>query len=105
MNTLAAWHSGPLLSEIVAGSLTEVELSGKLIGVLFRENQVLAFAARCPHAGGRLCEGRIDGKGNIVCPVHQYKFNPQTGRNTSGEGYQLKTYPVKIEAGRIFVQF
>ncbi|MBS1645691.1 MAG: Rieske (2Fe-2S) protein [Bacteroidetes bacterium] len=105
MNTTAVWHSGPLLSDIVADGLLEVELSGKLICILLREEQVFAFAARCPHAGGRLCEGRIDGKGNIVCPVHHYKFHPKTGRNTSGEGYQLKTFPTKLEAGRIFVQF
>jgi 3-phenylpropionate/trans-cinnamate dioxygenase ferredoxin subunit len=37
--------------------------------------------------------------------MHKYRFNPANGYNTSGEGYKLKTYPVKEEEGRIFVEF
>jgi 3-phenylpropionate/trans-cinnamate dioxygenase ferredoxin subunit len=35
--------------------------------------------------------------------VHRYKFSLQNGRNTSGEGYYLKTYPVEVRGEAIFV--
>ena len=64
---------------------------------------LFAFAYKCPHAGGMLAEGFIDALGNIVCPLHRYKYNMANGRNTSGEGYYLKHWPVQIKEDGIFV--
>lgn len=82
----------------------EVPAGEKRVCLLRKAGLVFAFAATCPHAGARLCEGWPDAQGRVVCPLHQYRFNPANGYNTSGEGYKLKTYPVKEEDGRIFVQ-
>lgn len=83
--------------------LTEVVTGGKRIGLLKRSGTIMAFTAACPHAGAPLCEGWIDPLGRIVCPDHKYRFDPANGRNTSGEGYKLFTYPVEIRDGGIFV--
>jgi 3-phenylpropionate/trans-cinnamate dioxygenase ferredoxin subunit len=50
-----------------------------------------------------LAEGFIDALGNIVCPLHRYKYNMENGRNVSGEGYYLKHWPVQIKEDGIFV--
>lgn len=99
------WHSGPDLDTIRGDIITEVFIDEKKLCLLKREERILAFSATCPHAGGRLCESKLDMHGQIVCPIHHYRFNPENGINTSGEGYHLKTFPVKLEDGRIFVQF
>ncbi|MFT3845811.1 MAG: Rieske 2Fe-2S domain-containing protein [Lacibacter sp.] len=75
--------------------LCEIELKGKHICLAQYNSKVSACAAKCPHAGGYLSDGYIDAVGNIVCPLHRYKFSLQTGRNSSGEGYFLTTYPVE----------
>jgi nitrite reductase/ring-hydroxylating ferredoxin subunit len=67
------------------------------------KQQLFAFAYKCPHAGGIMADGFIDVVGNVVCPVHRYKFNPQNGRNTSGEGYYLKHWPVEVKEEGVFV--
>jgi 3-phenylpropionate/trans-cinnamate dioxygenase ferredoxin subunit len=72
---------------------------GKYNGNLF------AFAFNCPHAGGILAEGWIDASGNIVCPMHKYKFKLLNGRNVSGEGYYMKHWPVERRSDGIFVGF
>jgi 3-phenylpropionate/trans-cinnamate dioxygenase ferredoxin subunit len=33
------------------------------------------------------------------------KFDLKNGRNTSGEGYFLKTFPVEVRENGVFVQF
>jgi len=91
------------LSLLVAHKLTEVHVAGKRIGLLKKEDIIYAFTAACPHAGASLCEGWLDAQGRIVCPEHKYRFDPTNGRNTSGEGYKLFTYPVEIRDGDIFV--
>lgn len=105
MIILYDWHkvASPSFDELIAGQLTEVALGDKTIGLLKKEDAVYAFAAKCPHASGRLCDGWLDAQGRIVCPDHKYRFDPVNGRNTSGEGYKLKTYPVEIREGYIYV--
>lgn len=83
--------------------LTETVVENKIVALLRRGNDIFAFAATCPHAGGRLCDGWVDMEGRIVCPLHKYRFDPANGRNTSGEGYKLKTYPVEIREENIYV--
>lgn len=63
-----------------------------------------AFAQRCPHAGALLSEGRLDPLGRVVCPLHGYRFELSRGRNTSGEGYQLKTYELRVDGEGVFVR-
>ena len=83
----------------------EVEVNGKNLCLIYFKDQLFACTARCPHAGGRLAEGYIDTMANIVCPLHRYKFSLQNGRNTSGEGYFLKMYPVEVRNEGVFIGF
>ena len=83
--------------------LLVVEVNQKKITLARYKNKFFSCAYACPHASGILAEGHIDPIGNIVCPVHRYKFNLVNGRNVSGEGYYLKTYPVKINDNGVFV--
>jgi nitrite reductase/ring-hydroxylating ferredoxin subunit len=75
----------------------------KLVCMALVKDQVKACAAKCPHAGARMTEGYIDALGNIVYPLHRYKFSLSGGRNVSGEGYFLKTYAVEERADGIYV--
>jgi nitrite reductase/ring-hydroxylating ferredoxin subunit len=85
--------------------MVEIEIKGKKVCVAFHNENILACAAKCPHAGGHLSEGYIDALGNIVCPLHRYKFSLANGRNVSGEGYFLKNYPIEIRTNGIFIGF
>jgi 3-phenylpropionate/trans-cinnamate dioxygenase ferredoxin subunit len=85
--------------------LAVVEVAGKKITLARVGEQIFAFAYKCPHAGGILADGFIDAVGNIVCPLHRYKFSLKNGRNVTGEGYYLKTFPLEEREAGIFVGF
>ena len=84
-------------------NIMQVDVAGKRICVAKVGDRLLACASKCPHAGGNLAEGFLDKNGNIVCPVHRYTFNLENGRDVTGEGYFLKTYPVKVNDAGIFL--
>lgn len=88
-----------------ASNLAEIEVNGKMICLAKVNDTVQACSAKCPHAGGSLSHGYLDALGNIVCPIHRYKFSLLNGRNVSGEGYFLKTYQVKSDADGLYIGF
>ena len=85
-------------------SMQDVMMNGKAIGLVKRgdRSMPLLLPARMR---ARLCDGWLDAQGRIVCPLHKYRFDPANGRNTSGEGYKLKTYPVEIREEYIYIGF
>lgn len=83
--------------------LATVEAGGKKICIARYKESLFGCASKCPHAGGAMAGGYIDAIGNVVCPLHRYKFSLENGRNTSGEGYYLKTYPVELRNNGVFV--
>ena len=83
--------------------LCEWEVAGKQICLVKQGAELYGCAQRCPHAGGKMAQGYLDAAGNIVCPLHRYRFNVTNGRNVSGEGYYLKTYAVEHRADGVYV--
>jgi 3-phenylpropionate/trans-cinnamate dioxygenase ferredoxin subunit len=85
-----------------SNNLLQVEVAGKKICIAKGE-KLYACTAKCPHAGGTIADGFVDDMDIVTCPLHRYKFSLQNGRNVSGEGYYLKTYPIEQTDGGIFV--
>ena len=50
-----------------------------------------------------MTDGYVAGGCNIVCPVHNLKFNLKNGRDVNGEGYTLKTYPVEVRGDGVYL--
>ena len=100
------WHKiADFADEISFGEnhLAEIEAGGKQICLAKQGEEFFACTAKCPHASGTMSGGYLDPLGNIVCPLHRYKFSLKNGRNTSGEGFFLKTYPVEKREDGIYI--
>src|SRR5215203_5614017 len=98
MNHKYSWHKiAAHINELdfSRNNIAVTEAKGKKICIGKYNQGLFAFAFKCPHAGGFLSDGYIDALGNVVCPLHKYKYSIQDGRNTSGEGYYLKHWPVE----------
>jgi nitrite reductase/ring-hydroxylating ferredoxin subunit len=89
--------------EFAPNGIAIAEVQGKKICIARWNQSFFAFAYKCPHAGGLLAEGYIDALGNIVCPLHRYKYALENGRNTSGEGYYLKHWKVEIKDDGVYI--
>lgn len=89
--------------EFSPNGMAELEVSGKKICLGLHRDTLFACTQKCPHAGGILADGYLDASGNLVCPLHRYRFDPRNGRNVSGEGYFLKTFPVESREDGIFI--
>lgn len=71
--------------------------------LLIRDGDDLhAFNDCCTHQASRLSPGRVR-RGAIMCPLHGARFEVATGRCMGGAYPDLKTFPVRQDAGRIEV--
>lgn len=86
-----------------ANNLAEMVADEKTVCIGRYKDELFAFAPKCPHASGFFIDGFIDALGNVVCPVHRYKFCMKNGRNVSGEGYYLKHWNVEVREDGVFV--
>jgi nitrite reductase/ring-hydroxylating ferredoxin subunit len=89
--------------EFGTNGLAEVVADDKRVCIAQYKSEAFAFAAKCPHASGHFADGFIDALGNVVCPLHRYKFCMKNGRNVSGEGYYLKHWPVELREDGVYV--
>lgn len=80
-----------------------IEFEDKKVCIAKFQGRLYAFAHKCPHASGFLIDGYIDLLGNVVCPVHCYKYDIRNGRNVTGEGYYLKNWPLDIRKDGVFI--
>lgn len=87
-----------------SNGIAEVNADGKEICIALFKEEIFAFSRKCPHASGLLINGYIDPLGNVVCPVHRYKFCIKNGHNVSGEGYYLTHWLVEKRSDGIFIK-
>lgn len=102
-------------SEIEAGGRKIVTVAGRSIGVFNLDGEFFALRNRCPHQGGKLCEGKLwgvirsDGPGEfeyrpsreiLCCPWHGWEFHVRTGQSwCAPERLRVRRYEVETVAG------
>jgi nitrite reductase/ring-hydroxylating ferredoxin subunit len=63
---------------------------------------VYAVSGKCAHLGCPLSGGALDGH-ELTCGCHDWRFDITTGRFREAPELGLAVYPVKTEAGKLFV--
>lgn len=98
------WIDALAASDLPADDVIGLVVAGRDIALYTVADAVYATDNTCTHGQARLCDGFLDGH-EIECPLHQGKFDVRDGRPTCDPVTQaLRSYPVKIEGSRVFVQ-
>jgi nitrite reductase/ring-hydroxylating ferredoxin subunit len=72
--------------------IKRLALGEKTVAILRIGVQIYVFDAHCPHRGADLIPANINGLGEIICPIHQYRFDLKTGQVRSGFCADLPVY-------------
>lgn len=67
------------------------------------DDRVFATEDRCPHKGGPLSQGIVHGNA-VTCPLHGMVLSLESGMALGADEGRIRTIPVKVEEGRLFVQ-
>ena len=89
---------------LAEGNARKIDVGDPLAGgkqvVLCRvDGELFALDAVCPHEGGRIADGPLlEGK-YALCPLHNYKFDPKTGKAQGRMCKDAKRYRVREKDG------
>ena len=110
-------HEAGNLSDLPPGSIISVKINKLELLIANLNGSVYAVDNRCPHMGGDLSKGKLEGH-IVTCPLHGSQFDVTTGalvRWLKGSGLiatigkvikspsSLRTYPVVLDGNRIMV--
>jgi len=97
-----AWSRAIEVGRLRESGRATVRVGTKQLALFLHDAAVHACNNRCPHEGYPLVEGALDADGLLTCHWHNWKFDLKTGANHYG-GDRLRIYPVKVEAGVVWV--
>jgi len=105
-------------NELKDGEMKQVDIDGRAVLLARAGDSYYAAAGRCPHLGGKLAGGSLDGT-IVTCPLHGSRFDLVDGRvvrwtnftgfiaalnNLFKSSRPLPIYKVKIENDAVLVE-
>ncbi len=90
------------VDQIRPGSGSRFTVADKDVAVFNVDGTICAIADTCPHAGGSLGMGKLNGS-TVTCPVHGMKFDVTTGCFAGTSSFGVASYPAKVVDGKIMV--
>jgi nitrite reductase (NADH) small subunit len=90
------------VGEVPAGTIREVQVSGKAVALAHVDDKFFAINGICMHQGGPLGEGVLAGK-VVTCPWHAWEYDVTTGKLAVNPAHGVESYPVEIRGEEVYV--
>ena len=71
----------PQGNQVLEGGIAGFNINGKKILLAKFRGKYYAIDAKCPHLGGDLSHGTLEGK-FVICPEHHHRINITNGRES-----------------------
>lgn len=90
------------VDDVPLGEGREARVADRPLAVFHTEAGWYAIDNTCTHQGGPLADGLV-GHNSVACPLHDRRFDLNTGRAIGHECGAVATYPVEVRDGAVFV--
>jgi nitrite reductase (NADH) small subunit len=98
---MTEWAPAASLKELSRRRKMLVTVGDQQIALFYINEQVYALRDICIHKQRQLSKGTVL-HGHVICPGHQWSFEPSTGYVEEQDRCQ-PSYDVKVEDGQIYV--
>lgn len=88
--------------ELEPGKGRSIQMAGKALAVFNVGGNYHALDDTCPHLGGPLGDGGVDGC-VVACPWHGWVYDIATGKCKTNPKVSVKVHPVKSEGDDLLV--
>lgn len=91
------------VADVPVGEGRVVEVGERLVALFNVEGTFHALDNTCPHRGGPLGEGDLDGP-VVTCPWHAWRWDVRSGVNVNNPAVKVASLPVTVEGRDVFVE-
>jgi nitrite reductase/ring-hydroxylating ferredoxin subunit len=91
------------VAAVAPGKGALASVNGRDVAVFRRGDEILAIGNDCPHQGGSLCDGWVEGD-IVICPLHGWEFDMRTGACMTVPGESVPRYLATVEDRTIYLQ-
>jgi len=97
------WHRLAPLAEFPDHAGREFTVGDRIVAVFRSGDQIWALDGICPHAGGPLAEGDLQGT-IVTCPWHGWQFDVSSGRHCLSPQIKQQCFAVRVEEEMVEVE-
>ena len=96
------WIRIASVTDCPPGSGLELVAEDRIVALFNVEGEYHALDGVCPHQGGPLGKGALDGC-VVTCPWHGWQFDVRTGQHQTSPTLHHASLPIKVEGDDILV--
>ena len=101
---MSRWLDVANIAELPPGTRRVVDVDGVAVAVFNLDGAYYAIKDACPHDGGELANGKLEGE-VIICPRHGARFSIKTGAVLGPPAYEdLQTFTLRVAAGKLQIE-
>jgi nitrite reductase/ring-hydroxylating ferredoxin subunit len=90
------------VGDIPEGTVKHIVVHDKPMALARVDGQFYAVNAVCPHRGGPLAEGTLNGC-ILTCPLHGWTFDVRSGLPDHPGGHSISAYEVRVDGEDVLV--
>jgi nitrite reductase (NADH) small subunit/3-phenylpropionate/trans-cinnamate dioxygenase ferredoxin subunit len=88
--------------DVPPGTMCIVSVQGRAVALCNVEGTFHAIDNACPHRGGPLGEGELDGT-VVTCPWHGWRWDVTTGASLTNPALRVGRLPVTVQGDDVVV--
>jgi nitrite reductase/ring-hydroxylating ferredoxin subunit len=97
------WHRVAAVADCPPGSCLEAVAGDRIVAIYNVAGEFFALDGVCPHQGGPLGKGRLDGC-IVTCPWHGWQFDVKSGQHQLSAAIRQERFETRIEGAEVFVR-
>ena len=91
------------IADVKEGAAVAADAGGTPVALYNVDGKIYATSNTCPHRGGPLGEGVLDGT-TVTCPWHAFRFDVATGQCANQPALKVACHPARLEGQDILVE-
>ncbi len=92
------------IQEVPKGTTRKLVVKNKGYLLIHSNNGFSVSNELCPHQRASLVKGTLNNFNEIICPLHEYRFNLKTGAEASNKCGSLTLYQIAVKSDGLYIE-
>jgi len=92
------------IDEVPIGTIRKLMIKNKGYLLIHSHKGFSVSDELCPHQRASLAKGMVNNFNEIICPLHEYRFNLITGSESSNKCGHLTLYQIAVKSDGLYIE-